>query len=134
MLVRTGLPKYESLMLIVAANNGSPCCNYTITKVKKSISKITCHNITLDDNLATNEKKLSVLRYEIRKGKYLDEKNTAFIVRFEPAAPYRELLQVIHICMQEQIKQYILLNDEFVIIPADPVPTPVQKEVKLLYL
>lgn len=134
-LVRTDLPVYENITLNVAANNGSPYGPITIQSVRTFIRNKTCHKINLDDDHVTNEKKMAVLRYEIRKGKYLDEVNSVFIVKLGPATPYRELLQVIRICMQEKIKQYALLKDEFVIVPADPVPEPpAQKSIELIYL
>lgn len=133
MVLRIALPNYETMYLNVPADN--PTQRFSVQAVKQLIRHKARHYIKLDTDPVTNMKKLEVLRYEIRKGKYLDEENIAFIVLLRPDIHYRELLQVIRICMQEKIKRYSLLKDEFVIIPADPLPDPpVGKKVELIYL
>lgn len=99
--------------------------------IQKRIDKMKQIKIILDNDEVTNHQKLQLIRYEAMKIKYINDTSTAIIVILTNSSVYSTIIRLINLCIIDKHKEYVLLNNRFIIF-GEPLTQP--KKLKTNYL
>lgn len=71
--------------------------------------------VTLNEDKTENSKKLSLIQNEARKIKYTADTEMAIIVTLDNKCDYSNIIALLNICIEDSIKIYALIKNEFII-------------------
>lgn len=109
--------------------------SFSLSKIHNDIKSKKQIKIKMTDDKITNQKKIKVISYEIRKLKYTTDSNTVVYLTFSNEMNYSEMLIALRLCMIEGLKHYTLVKSGFIMFPGYiPPPKDPTKKIELIYL
>ncbi len=124
------LPKPASFITYFSPKDTKPhdwsitFSKYTILDEVKRKRKI---QITLDADKLTNQKKLSLIRYEAQKLKYTNDTSAVILITLKNDITYGEFITLLDLCQMDDHSRFAAFDDKFVIFGATLPPVNIQK-------